>query len=81
MKVCLIFDGIDFADIICSNISDAEEMVLTLTEEELYRDFLRYNPGKHNISWQDYMKCWYFDAKIMEIVAKLLKAGCFLIFI
>lgn len=63
MKVCLIFDGIDFADIICSNISDAEEMILTLTEEELYRDFLRYNPGKHNISWQDYMKCWYFDAK------------------
>lgn len=63
MKVYLIFDGMDFADIICSNISDAEEMILALTEEELYKDFLRYNSGKHNVSYESYVKDRYSDAK------------------
>lgn len=63
MKVCLIFDGFIFTNIICNNVSDVEEMILALTEEELYKDFLCYNLDKHIISWKDYMKCLYFDAK------------------
>ena len=50
MKVCLIFDGFIFTNIICNNVSDVEEMILALTEEELYKDFLCYNLDKHIIS-------------------------------
>lgn len=78
MKVYPIINNFGFNEMVCSSESDAQEMILSFAEEELYEDYYSWTQF-HEESYLNCIHNWQKQCKIAGNVPIKTFEGCALL--